>query len=275
MNEPVTPQGGGLIRLRLDIAYDGRLFVGWAKQTDLRSVQGELERTIGFLVGQEVELTCAGRTDAGVHARGQVAHLDVPNGTVLDVARVNRALPDDIRVTAITVAHPDFDARFSAIWRRYTYRVADDAVGPLPLERKWTLRHPKRLDEARMNEAAQALVGEHDFAAFCKPRDFATTIREIQHLQWSRDDEDAAVMTIQADAFCHSMVRAVAGALIAVGDGRKPPHWVKEILDAGGRPSGVTVMPPHPLVLEAVGYPSDDELAKRANETRMLRTREV
>lgn len=277
MNEPVTPQGGGLIRLRLDIAYDGRMFVGWAKQRGLRSVQGELERALGHLLGHEVELTCAGRTDAGVHARGQVAHLDTaPDAFTADltVSRVNRALPEDIRVLAIATAHPDFDARFSAIWRRYTYRVVDDGIGPMPLERKWTLRHPKRLDDARMNEAALALIGEHDFAAFCKPRDFATTIRAIQHLEWTRDSDGCAVMTIQADAFCHSMVRAVVGALMAVGDGRKPPGWVKEILDAGGRPSGVTVMPPYPLVLEAVGYPSDDELAQRANETRAIRTRE-
>lgn len=272
MNEPVAQEGGGLVRLRLDIAYDGRLFVGWAKQRDLRSIQGELERTLGFLTGHDIELTCAGRTDAGVHARGQVAHLDVPVGTVLDVGRVNRALPEDIRVTAIRAAHPDFDARFSAVWRRYSYRVADDAIGPMPLERRWTLRHPKRLNETAMNEAAQALIGEHDFAAFCKPRDFATTIREIQHLQWERDAAGVAVMTIQADAFCHSMVRSVVGALMAVGDGRRPVSWVKDILDAGGRPSGVTVMPPHPLVLESVGYPSDDELKARQQDTRMLRT---
>lgn len=273
MNQPVpgTP-GDGLIRLRLDIAYDGRQFVGWARQRDLRSVQGELERVLGHLVGADAELTCAGRTDAGVHARGQVAHVDVPNGTTLEVQRINRALPEDVRVTAITTAHPDFDARFSAIWRRYTYRVCDDAIGAMPLERRWTLRHPKRLDDARMNAAAEHLIGEHDFAAFCKPRDFATTIREIQGLEWTRDPEGCAVMTIQADAFCHSMVRSVVGALIAVGDGRKEPQWVKEILEAGGRPSGVTVMPPHPLVLEAVGYPSDDELAQRQLDTRMLRT---
>ena len=272
MDEPVTPVGGGLVRLRLDLAYDGRLFVGWARQRGLRSVQGELERAIGFLVGSPVELTCAGRTDAGVHARGQVAHLDVPEATQLEVARVNRALPEDIRILGVGRAHPDFDARFSAIWRRYTYRVADDSIGPMPLERRWTLRHAKRLDLESMNQAARPLVGEHDFAAFCKPRDFATTIREIQRLEWTRDEQGAAVMTIQADAFCHSMVRSVVGALVAVGDGRRPTHWVEDILEAGGRPSGVTVMPPHPLVLEAVGYPGDDALKARQQDTRTMRT---
>ena len=273
MDQPAPESsGGGLIRLRLDLAYDGRLFVGWARQRGLRSVQGELERTLAFLIGSPVELVVAGRTDAGVHARGQVAHLDVPAGTQPTVARVNRALPEDIRVTAITQASPDFDARFSAIWRRYAYRVADGEVGPMPLERRWTLRHPKPLDVDAMNAAAQALIGEHDFAAFCKPREFATTIREIQHLAWTRDTEGCAVMGIQADAFCHSMVRSVVGALIAVGDGRRPAAWVKQILDAGGRPSGVTVMPPHPLVLEAVGYPGDDALQARQQQTRSLRT---
>ncbi len=272
MNEPAAHQGGGLVRLRLDLAYDGRLFVGWARQRAMRSVQGELERTLGYLVGTPVEITCAGRTDAGVHARGQVAHLDVPAGTGLDVARVNRALPDDIRVLAISPAPAGFDARFAAIWRRYTYRVCDDGVGPLPLERRWTLRHGKALDLDAMNAAAEPLLGEHDFAAFCKPRDFATTIRAVQRLDWGRDAQGCAVMTIQADAFCHSMVRSVVGALIAVGDGRRPVAWPGEILAAGGRPSGVTVMPPHPLVLEAVGYPPDAELASRQRDTRMLRT---
>lgn len=272
MNEPATHMGGGLVRLRLDLAYDGRLFVGWAKQRGLRSVQGELERTLTFLVGEQVDLVVAGRTDSGVHATGQVAHFDAPAGTRLTVERVNRALPEDIRINAITEVSSDFDARFSAIWRRYRYRIADDGVGPSPLERRWTLRHPKRLDLDAMNEAAQPLIGEHDFAAFCKPRDFATTIREIQELTWQRDDQGSAVMTIQADAFCHSMVRSVVGALVAVGDGRRPIHWVKDILDAGGRPSGVTVMPPYPLVLTAVGYPPDSELATRQRDTRTLRT---
>lgn len=272
MNEPAALMGGGLVRLRLDLAYDGRLFVGWAKQRGLRSVQGELERTLTFLVGEQVELVVAGRTDSGVHATGQIAHLDAPAGTRLTVERVNRALPEDIRINAITEVSRDFDARFSAIWRRYRYRIADDGVGPSPLERRWTLRYPKRLDLDAMNEAAQPLIGEHDFAAYCKPRDFATTIREIQELTWQRDDQGCAVMTIQADAFCHSMVRSVVGALVAVGDGRRPIHWVKDILDAGGRPSGVTVMPPYPLVLTAVGYPPDSELATRQRDTRTLRT---
>ena len=274
MNEPAAHQGGGLVRLRLDLAYDGRLFVGWAKQRGLRSVQGELERTLAFLVGAPVDLVVAGRTDAGVHATGQVAHVDVPRGTELTVARVNRALPEDVRVNAITQVTEDFDARFSAIWRRYRYRIADDEVGPSPLERRWTLRHPKRLDLDAMNVAAQPLIGEHDFAAFCKPRDFATTIREIQELTWQRDEQGCAVMTIQADAFCHSMVRSVVGALVAVGDGRRPIQWVKDILEAGGRPSGVTVMPAHALVLTAVGYPPESELAARQRDTRTLRTLE-
>lgn len=236
-------------------------------------MQGELDRVLSYLYRTDVETTCAGRTDAGVHARGQVVHFDVPaEHPDIDSARVNRALPEDIRIRDLGLAPEGFDARFSAIWRRYAYRVSDSPDGPDPLERKSVLEWNRPLDLDRMNEAAQALIGEHDFAAYCKWREGASTIRAIQHLRWERDDLGIAVMTIQADAFCHSMVRSVVGALLPVGDGRKPVAWPGEVLRNASRDSGVTVMPPYPLILEDVGYPPDAELAARQRETRSLRT---
>lgn len=264
--------------MRLDIAYDGRDFSGWARQPNppgLRTVQGVLEEAFGHLLGVAVIVTCAGRTDAGVHARGQVAHVDVAAWPVeVDVRRVNRALPSDVRVTRISPVPVEFDARFSAIWRRYTYRVCDDGIGPAPMDR-WSVlpwHRPLRIDA--LNEASAALVGEHDFASFCKPRDFGTTVRELQVLNWDRDAGGLAVMTVQADAFCHSMVRSLVGVLLPVGDGRRATSWPAEILQSGQRHSAVTVMPAFPLVLEEVGYPADDQLLDRQRQTRSVRSLE-
>lgn len=253
----------------MDIQYDGTDFKGWARQRDLRTVQGEMERVLGHLFKQTVDLTCAGRTDAGVHARGQVAHFDVTtyDGST-DVGRINRALPDDIRVTSIEPITKDFDARFSALWRRYSYRVCDRPDGPDPLTRHMTLAHPRPLDIDRMNEAAKALIGEHDFASYCKLREGATTIREILELYWERDANGDAVMHVKADAFCHSMVRSIVGALVPVGDGRKPVSFPGTALAQASRNAGPVVMPAHPLVLEEVSYPTGRQLA-----TRQLRTR--
>jgi tRNA pseudouridine38-40 synthase len=236
----------------------------------LRTVQGELEQMLSLLVYEPVELTCAGRTDAGVHARGQVAHMDVPDGVALDVDRVNRALPDDIRITAISDVGSDFDARFSALWRRYSYTVCDGVCDPL--ERHRMLQWNATLDVDRMNDAAAAFLGEHDFAGYCKQREGATTIRQILALRWERIDSQA-VMHVQADAFCHSMVRSLVGAFLPVGDGRQSVEWSAIGLQALARQSGVTVMPPHPLVLEEVGYPPPEHWAERQHQTRTLRTR--
>ena len=239
----------------------------------LRTVQGEMQRVLSHLFHQPVELQCAGRTDAGVHARGQVAHMDVRSWPDdVDAGRINRAMPDDIRVTAIDQVSPDFDARFGAIWRRYTYRVNDDPRGPDPLSRNQILPHHKPLDLEAMNEAAKALLGEHDFAPFCKQREFASTIRTLQRLDWHRDDAGSAVMTVQADAFCHSMVRALVGVMLPVGEGRRPVTWPGEVLSRGDKDSAVTVMPAFPLVLEEVGYPPEEQWAARQRETRSLRT---
>lgn len=255
------------------LAYDGLGFAGWARQAGQRTIQGEIERILGHLSGCQVGVVCAGRTDAGVHARGQVAHVDIPCEAQdrLSLRQVNRALPEDIRVSSLERAPEGFDARFSALWRRYSYRVCDDAIGPDPLERHRTLAWPKRLDEKAMNEAANGLLGEHDFAAFCKRRPNGTTIRQLQACDWSRRPDGTVVLDIQADAFCHSMVRSLVGALLPVGDGRRGIHWPVDMLRAGHRHSAAMVMPAHPLVLEAVGYPPDDRLLDRQAITRQVR----
>ena len=232
-----------------------------------------MERVLGHLFQQSVEVVCAGRTDAGVHAHGQVAHVDVSHWpSDVDAERINRALPDDIRVAAITKAPEGFDARFAAIWREYSYRVCDDGLGPDPLMRHLVLPWQRPLDIALLNAAGEGLVGEHDFAPFCKQREFATTVRAVLALDWVRDDTGLAVMTIRADAFCHSMVRSIVGALLPAGDGRKPVDWPATDLRSGVKDSSVTTMPGYPLVLERVGYPADAELLARQRETRSLRT---
>jgi tRNA pseudouridine38-40 synthase len=226
-------------------------------------------------------LTVAGRTDAGVHARGQVVHVDVPTaawaaaasrGTDRALARLARLLPADVRARAAGPAPDGFDARFSALWRRYSYRVCDDPAGADPVRRHETLWYFRRLDVPAMNEAAAGCLGEHDFAAFCRRRPGATTVRALRRLDWNRDEDGILVATVVADAFCHSMVRSLVGALIAVGEGRRPPGWPADLLTAAARDPAVRVMPPHALCLEEVGYPPDGALAARAEQARRLRT---
>ena len=274
------------VRLRLDLAYDGTDFHGWAAQPGLRTVQGELEAALTQVLRVEAApLTCAGRTDTGVHARGQVAHLDVDEAVLAAAAgrsaapapeallrRLNGVLARDVRVHRVTVAPAGFDARFSALWRRYAYRIADAPVLVDPLVRNAVLAWPRQLDLAAMNEAAAHLVGEHDFAAFCRRREGATTIRTLKELSWDRDASGLAVATVRADAFCHSMVRALMGCMVAVGEGRRDPAWAGEVLKAAVRDPGVTVMHAHALTLEEVAYPSDDELATQADLARVVRT---
>lgn len=268
-----------LVRLRLDISYDGSEFAGWARQPAQRTVQGVLEDALARVMRLDPApvLTVAGRTDAGVHAGGQVAHVVVPqvaysqvNGTM--PRRLAGLLPPDVRVNKVTVAPEGFDARFSALRRRYEYRVCDDPIGVPPLHRHDTVWHPRPLNLDRMNAAAALLVGEHDFAAYCKKREGATTIRRLLRYEWERRGERLAVATVEADAFCHSMVRALVGALLSVGDGRRNVEWPAEVLLAQVRDSAVKVAPAHGLSLEEISYPPNKNLAARAQETRRVRT---
>ncbi|WP_183093794.1 tRNA pseudouridine(38-40) synthase TruA [Nocardioides stalactiti] len=268
------------MRLRIDLAYDGTDFKGWAAQPNLRTVQGELVGALATVLrrpADEIQVVCAGRTDAGVHARGQVAHLDLPVGLGLAedldqlARRVNGVLDRDVRVHRIAVAPDGFDARFAALWRRYAYRIADDPVAVDPLRRHHVLTWPRRLDLDAMNEASAPLVGLHDFASFCKQRPGATTIRTLLDLSWERDEAGVAVGTVRADAFCHSMVRALVGCLVAVGEGRRPPEWAHQMLVAAQRDPAVHVLHAHGLTLEEVAYPDDADLAARVVLTSAVR----
>ena len=274
MSGPADPAtDGGPTRVRIDIAYDGTGFSGWASQPGRRTVQGVLTDALSLVLRQPVTLTVAGRTDAGVHATGQVAHADLAAGVDSGalVARLARLLPADVRVLAIRPVPPEFDARFGALHRHYAYRVADSLWGVLPLRRFDTLAWPRPLDVAAMNAAAAALLGEHDFVAFCRRREGASTVRELQRLDWQRGPDGVLVAAVSADAFCHNMVRSLVGALLAVGEGRRSAGWPATLLSAGQRCGGVTVAPAHGLTLVGVDYPPDEQLAARAALTRRLR----
>jgi tRNA pseudouridine38-40 synthase len=274
------------LRLRLDLAYDGTDFNGWAAQREQRTVEGELVAalTTVFRAAPALRLTVAGRTDAGVHARGQVAHVDVdpdswsalpgrssrtPGRAAL--ARLRGVLPPDIVVRSVEVAAPGFDARFSALSRRYRYRICDDPARLDPLRRRDTVLVPDGLDVDAMAEASRPLVGLHDFAAFCKRREGATTIRTLQEYAWRRTEDGIVEARVVADAFCHSMVRALVGAAVAVGEGRYAVDLPAEALAAEVRDPRLKVMPAHGLSLEEVDYPPDGELASRAGVARAMR----
>jgi tRNA pseudouridine38-40 synthase len=233
-----------------------------------------LEDALATLARVQVSLTVAGRTDAGVHATGQVAHLDLPPGAPAPdelAHRLNRLLPSDLRVPGVRQVPPAFDARFSALRRHYRYRICDAPWGVDPLRRHDTVVHHRRLDDAAMNAASGLLLGEHDFAAFCRHREGATTVRRLERLEWTRHAPYLLTAHVAADAFCHSMVRSLVGSLLAVGEGRRSLDWPAELLRHPTRANEVTVAPPHGLTLVGVDYPDDDRLAVRATQTRALR----
>jgi tRNA pseudouridine38-40 synthase len=269
------------VRWRLDLGYDGTNFSGWATQPGRRTVQGELESWIRRILrlDEPVQLVCAGRTDAGVHARGQVAHVDLGSMLIIDGAalsrRLNKVLGGDCVVRRITAAPPGFDARFAAIWRRYVYRLSDGGVPPDPLYRSQIAQLNAEVDLDRLNEEAATLVGLRDFGAFCRRRDGASTIRNLLELAARRVPSGpmAGVIecTVRADAFCHAMVRSLIGALVAVATGQRDHEWLAAITERGVRDSTITVMPATGLTLEEVGYPADHELAARVLEARALR----
>ncbi len=282
------------VRVRIDLAYDGTEFAGWARQPGLRTVQAVLEGALATVLRSasrgEVppRVTVAGRTDAGVHARGQVTHVDVPvgaweglvgrTGRTAEEAlllRLTGVLPSDVTVRRVSVAGPEFDARFSALGRHYVYRVCDDPELRDPLRRQHVLWNRHRLDVAAMEQAAALLLGRHDFAAYCKPREGATTIRTLDELSWTREvdgpDAGLVVARVGADAFCHSMVRALVGASLAVGEHRRGVTWPTEVLESRVHHPGGMVSPARGLTLERVDYPAADELAARASLTRAKR----
>jgi tRNA pseudouridine38-40 synthase len=270
---------GRTIRVRLDCGYDGTEFSGWAAQPGLRTVAGVVADALARILGAEgaTGLTVAGRTDTGVHATGQVCHVDIDAerwAAVADtlVHRLAGLLPPDVRVYRAGRVPDTFDARFSALCRRYEYRVADAPWGAPPTRHRDTLAWRRPLDLDAMTGAAAPLVGEHDFAAYCRRRDGATTIRGLTRLDWRREPDGVIVSTVEADAFCQAMVRSLVGALLAVGDGRRPESWPASLLNRRERVSEVNVAPAHGLTLVEVGYPADEaDYARRAEATRRRR----
>ena len=305
-------------RLRLALRYDGTDFHGWAKQDGLRTVQGEVEAALATILRQPVALTVAGRTDAGVHARAQVAHVDIvglANGEgslvfpralgsfaegdlrafrdrlnallgasysgrwrkVLEAADLPRGMiskgESDVVLTEISEVSGDFDARFSALQRSYEYLIVDGAEARDPLTRRnhwWTSTGP--LAAERMRGAAQELLGEHDFLSFCKPREGATTIRTLRRLDVERRTNGVIAVSVEADAFCHSMVRSLVGALVEVGREAKTAAWTRSLVDQPTRDHGVPVAPARGLTLLGVSYPPEAEWAVQSGRARRLRT---
>lgn len=284
---PAIGNGGGPVRLRVDIAYDGTDFAGWAVQAGQRTVAGVLDEALSTVFRTPVQLRAAGRTDTGVHATGQVAHVDVPADALSHaypraprpgdseflplVRRLGRFLPPDVRVLDVARAPAGFDARFSALRRHYTYRLSTAPYGVEPQDARYVTAWPRELDVDAMAAASRHLVGLHDFAAFCRHREGATTIRDLQRLDWTRDG-DRITAHVTADAFCWSMVRSLVGALLAVGERRREPGWCATLLKAERRSSEFAAAPPQGLTLVGVDYPPDDQLEARTKVTRDLRS---
>ena len=269
MTEPTLYPESGFRRLRIDLAYDGTNFSGWAVQPDRRTVQQCVEEALSKIARINVETIVAGRTDAGVHATGQVIHVDVPESVVLEDLgyKLNRILDEDVRINKIEIAPPAFHARFSALRRYYDYRILDENKVIQPLARLNTASWYRPLDVDLMNHASALLLGTHDYAAFCKFREGGTTIRTLETYQWRRDREGYLVADVVADAFCYSMVRNLVGAIVCVADGRKDPEWISTLLENKERVSDSLVFPARGLTLYKVDYPDAAELLERAKKT--------
>jgi tRNA pseudouridine38-40 synthase len=269
MTEPTLYPESGFLRLRIDCAYDGTNFSGWGKQPDRRTVQEEVEKAIAQITQSKIDSIVAGRTDAGVHAIGQVIHVDVPETTNLEELgyKLNRILDTDVRIMGVSIAPPAFHARFSALRRHYTYKILDANQVISPLHRFDVASWYRPLDIDAMNKASALLLGDHDFAAYCKFREGATTIRQLQKFDWVRDSEGYLIGDVVADAFCYSMVRNLVGAVVCVADGRFGPDWIAQTLANKVRISDSLVFPSCGLTLRQVDYPSDSELLERAAKT--------
>jgi tRNA pseudouridine38-40 synthase len=277
MTEPTLYPESGFRRLRLDISYDGTNFSGWGIQPDRRTVQESVEDAISTVAQAKAETIVAGRTDAGVHATGQVIHVDLPESLELtDLAyKLNRILDQDIRINQITIAPPAFHARFSALRRYYEYRILDENKVIPPLARFNTESWYRPLDVDVMNQASALLLGTHDYAAFCKFREGATTIRTLETYSWRRDNQGVLIADVVADAFCYSMVRNLVGAIVCVADGRKDASWISTLLENKERVSDSLVFPARGLSLYKVDYPDDAELLERAAKTIARREEEA
>ena len=274
MAQPTLFPESGFRRLRIDIAYDGTAFFGWATQPDQRTIQDLVEEAVARISRGDVESVVAGRTDAGVHATGQEIHIDLPDAVFADGLtyrdlryKLNRILDEDVRIMEISDAPEGFHARFSALRRIYTYKILDNNEVIAPLSRYDVAPWYRPLDVDLMNKASALVLGHHDFAAFCKFKEGGTTIRTLEKYQWHRDSAGLLIAEVVADAFCYSMVRNLVGAVVCVADGRKDPSWMAELLANKERVSDSLVFPARGLSLTRVEYPSNDELLDRARVT--------
>jgi tRNA pseudouridine38-40 synthase len=270
MTQPTLNPESGLRRLKIDLAYDGTNFAGWAKQPDQRTIQEDLEVAISLIVRTKAETIVAGRTDAGVHATHQIIHVDVPED-LLDIEnfrfRLNRLLSEDIRINSVIEAPMNFHARFSATSRRYIYKILDGGQQLAPLGRFDTATWFRELDVDLLNETSALLIGEHDFAAFCKFREGSTTIRNLTTFRWYRLENGYVASDVIADAFCYSMVRNLVGAAVCVGEGRFPKEWIVAMLANKVRVPDSYVFPSKGLTLTNVEYPKDADLLNLSEMT--------
>jgi len=276
MIEPALNPESGFRRLRIELAYDGTNYAGWAKQPDQRTLQGALEDALAKLFRTSINTVVAGRTDAGVHATGQVVHADLPEDLEgsryrPDVDpwdlehvkyRLNQMLEEDFRVLKVELAPTNFDARFTATSRHYRYKLLDGNKDLLPLKRLDVATWFRPLDIDLMNQASGPLLGKHDFLTFCRFREGATTLRTLLEFSWSRDADGIVICDIAADGFGWNMVRNLVGAAVCVGEGRFEVSWMEQILQAQARVSDSYVFPARGLTLRHVEYPEASKLAE-------------
>ncbi|MDP1851143.1 MAG: tRNA pseudouridine(38-40) synthase TruA [Candidatus Planktophila sp.] len=256
MSEPTLYPESGFLRLRIDLAYDGTNYAGWAKQPGQRTIQEEIETALAKITQSPIETVVAGRTDAGVHASGQVIHVDIPENSEIKelLFKLNRMLEDDIRILKVTVMEKGFHARFSATLRSYTYKILDANQVVSPLHRLDVAPWYRSLDVELLNSASALLLGNHDFAAYCKFREGAATVRNLIRFNWIRDDAGYLIADIAADAFCYSMVRSLVGAVVCVAEGRNNLDWISAMLANKERVPDSLVFVARGLTLRQVEY---------------------
>jgi tRNA pseudouridine38-40 synthase len=261
MTKPTLEVKSGFSRLRVDLTYEGTNFSGWAKQPNERTVQEEVENALSTITQTKVATIVAGRTDAGVHAKHQVIHTDLPAQTDINnlAFRLNQILDADIRVLTAQWAPDNFHARFTAISRTYQYKIIDAGKVTAPLDRHDSTEWFRPLDIELMNSGSKLLLGVHDFFAFCKFREGGSTIKNLLKFNWYRDEKDVVICEISADSFRYNMVRNLVGAAVCVGEGRFKPEWMFDTLKNKERVPDSYVFPAKGLTLISVQYPPAEQ----------------
>jgi tRNA pseudouridine38-40 synthase len=261
MTKPTLEVKSGFSRLRVDLTYEGTNFSGWAKQPNERTVQEEVENALSTITQTKVATIVAGRTDAGVHAKHQVIHTDLPAQTDINnlAFRLNQILDADIRVLTAQWAPDNFHARFTAISRTYQYKIIDAGKVTAPLDRHDSTEWFRPLDIELMNSGSKLILGVHDFFAFCKFREGGSTIKNLLKFNWYRDEKDVVICEISADSFRYNMVRNLVGAAVCVGEGRFKPEWMFDTLKNKERIPDSYVFPAKGLTLISVQYPPAEQ----------------